>query len=157
MILRGVVGPYVDAMTEGGIKDYAKTRFELLTHCVFCCCRGRLRRWKFTVWERIFERIAVCERPRPRGDLDKNSSVTCDEWQSYTTQLFTEADGNGDGALSVDEFKQVIRSDRLFQSASHEYYDVNGDGKVMLAEMIGKPNPAFQILDKNKDCQIGPQ
>lgn len=89
-------------------------------------------------------------------DLDKNSSVTCDEWQSYTTQLFTEADGNGDGSLSVDEFKRVIRSDRLFESANHEYYDVNGDGKVMLAEMTGKPNPAFQILDKNKDCQIGP-
>ena len=33
--------------------------------------------------------------------------------------------------------------------------DANKDGKVALQEMTSKPNPAFEILDKNKDCQIG--
>ncbi len=92
----------------------------------------------------------------PTWDLDKNSSVTCDEWKSYTTQLFTEADGNQDGALTAKEYERVIRSDRLFQSATHKYYDANSDGKVVVAEMTGKPNPAFKILDRNNDCQIGP-
>lgn len=92
----------------------------------------------------------------PTWDLDKNRSVTCQEWQSYTAQLFTEADGNQDGALTAEEYQRVIRSDRLFQSASLQYFDANGDGKVVLAEMTEKPNPAFKILDKNGDCQIGP-
>mgnify|MGYP001811891829 FL=1 len=92
----------------------------------------------------------------PTWDLDKNRSVTCEEWQNYTTQLFTEADANRDGALTVEEYQRVIRSDRLFQSAGHKYFDANSDGKVVVAEMTGKPNPAFKILDKNGDCQIGP-
>lgn len=88
-------------------------------------------------------------------DLDKNNAVTCEEWQRYTTELFTEGDANRDGALTVEEYKTVIKADRLFQSADHAYFDANKDGKVALQEMTSKPNPAFQILDKNKDCQIG--
>ncbi len=91
----------------------------------------------------------------PTWDLDKNNSVTCEEWQRYTTELFGEGDINKDGALSKDEFGRVIRSDRLFETANHAYFDGNKDGKVMLQEMTSKPNPAFQILDKNKDCMIG--
>ncbi len=88
-------------------------------------------------------------------DLDKNNAVTCEEWQKYTTELHTIADKDGDGALTAEEYQTVIRNDRLFESANHTYFDANADGKVTLAEMSGKPNPAFQILDKNKDCQIG--
>ncbi|MBU2583044.1 MAG: hypothetical protein KJ622_15135 [Alphaproteobacteria bacterium] len=91
----------------------------------------------------------------PTWDLDKNNAVTCEEWQRYTTELFTEGDANKDGALSKEEYQTVIKSDRLFESADHAYFDANKDGKVMLQEMTSKPNPAFAILDKNKDCQIG--
>lgn len=89
-------------------------------------------------------------------DLDKNNSVTCEEWQRYTTELFKEADRDGDGALTPAEYQKVIKSDRLFETANHSYFDANKDGKVTIQEMTGKPNPAFQILDKNNDCQIGP-
>lgn len=89
-------------------------------------------------------------------DLDKNNSVTCEEWQRYTTELFTEADHNKDGALTAEEYQTVIKADRLFEVADHAYFDANKDGKVELQEMTSKPNPAFQILDKNNDCQIGP-
>lgn len=91
----------------------------------------------------------------PTWDLDKNNAVTCEEWQRYTTELFTEGDANKDGALTQEEYKTVIKADRLFQSADHAYYDANRDGKVMLQEMTSKQNPAFVLLDKNKDCQIG--
>lgn len=91
----------------------------------------------------------------PTWDLDKNNAVTCEEWQRYLTELFTEADANKDGALTKEEYQTVIKADRLFQSADHAYYDANKDGKVMLQEMTSKQNPAFAILDKNKDCQIG--
>lgn len=88
-------------------------------------------------------------------DLDKNNAVTCEEWQKYTLELLTEADRDGDGALTPEEYQTVIRSDRLFQTADHGYFDIDNDGKVTAQEMSGKPNPAFAILDKNKDCQIG--
>lgn len=91
----------------------------------------------------------------PTWDLDKNNAVTCEEWQRYTTELFNEGDADKDGALTVEEYKTVIKADRLFETADHAYFDANKDGKVMLQEMTSKPNPAFAILDKNKDCQIG--
>lgn len=90
----------------------------------------------------------------PTWDLDKNSSVTCDEWQRYATELFNEGDADRDGALTPLEYQKVINSDRLFETADHAYFDANRDGKVTVQEMTSKPNPAFQILDRNKDCMI---
>ncbi|MEQ8824163.1 MAG: histidine kinase [Filomicrobium sp.] len=89
-------------------------------------------------------------------DLDKNNSVTCEEWQRYTTELFNEADRDKDGALTLVEYKNIVKADRLFQTADHGYFDSNKDGKVVIQEMTSKPNPAFRLLDKNNDCQIGP-
>jgi hypothetical protein len=87
-------------------------------------------------------------------DLDKNGSVSCDEWVRYVSQEFRQADGNGDGALDGDEWKKLITSDRLFEIANISYYDANGDGRVTLEEMTGKQNLAFKLLDRNGDCQI---
>lgn len=87
-------------------------------------------------------------------DLNKDNVVTCDEWKAYATQLFREGDGNGDGALTEEEFNKVARTDRLFDVAGFKYFDTNGDGKITLEEFTGKQNPAFRILDKNNDCRI---
>jgi Ca2+-binding EF-hand superfamily protein len=87
-------------------------------------------------------------------DLDKNGSVSCDEWVRYITTEFRQADGNGDGALDAEEWQKLVSSDRLFQVADIKYYDSNGDGRVTLEEMTGKQNLAFKLLDRNGDCQI---
>jgi Ca2+-binding EF-hand superfamily protein len=87
-------------------------------------------------------------------DLDKNGTVTCDEWGQYISTSFREADTNGDGALDADEWKVLVKSDRLFEIANISYYDANGDGRVSLEEMTGKQNAAFKLLDRNGDCQI---
>jgi hypothetical protein len=34
------------------------------------------------------------------------------------------------------------------------YFDADGDGRLSLAEMTDKPNPAFALLDKNGDCVL---
>src|SRR3972149_552768 len=44
-------------------------------------------------------------------DLDKNSSVTCDEWRQYATTSFRETDGNGDGVLDAQEFVALAKGD----------------------------------------------
>jgi Ca2+-binding EF-hand superfamily protein len=87
-------------------------------------------------------------------DLDKNGSVGCDEWTRYVSTEFRQADGNGDGSLDAEEWKKLVASDRLFETANISYFDANGDGKVAVEEMTGKQNLAFKLLDRNQDCQI---
>jgi Ca2+-binding EF-hand superfamily protein len=87
-------------------------------------------------------------------DLNKDGSVSCDEWKQYAATSFRESDSNGDGALDQQEFLAMARSDRLFEVANVSYYDGNGDGRVTADELSGKPNTAFKLLDKNGDCRI---
>lgn len=87
-------------------------------------------------------------------DLDKNSVVSCDEWKQYAATSLHDADGNGDGALTQDEFSVMARTDRLFSVADAKYFDGNSDGRITLDELTGKQNRAFNLLDKNNDCQI---
>ena len=87
-------------------------------------------------------------------DLDKNGVVTCDEWKRYAADLFKEADANRDGMLSRDEYTAMSRGDRLFELVGFGYFDQNGDGRIALAELVDKPNPAFAILDKDRDCRL---
>ena len=87
-------------------------------------------------------------------DLDRDATVTCDEWKRYAAQLAKEADANGDGALNPDEFAKMSRVDRLFEIAGFKFFDTNGDGSITFAELTETPNPAFTYLDKNKDCRL---
>lgn len=87
-------------------------------------------------------------------DLDKNGIITCDEWKQYASGELRSADGNGDGALDATEWPKLSSSDRLFETADRGFFDLNGDGRVTADEIANKPNPAFTMLDKNKDCQI---
>ena len=89
-------------------------------------------------------------------DLNKDGSITCDEWKQYVTGLFREADKNHDGILTREEYAALTRRDKLFEIAGMNFFDANADGRVSLAEMTDKPNPAFTLLDKNGDCVIGP-
>jgi Ca2+-binding EF-hand superfamily protein len=70
------------------------------------------------------------------------------------TGLFREADTNRDGILTREEFAALGRRDRLFETVGMSYFDANADGRLTLAEMTDKPNPAFALLDKNGDCVI---
>lgn len=87
-------------------------------------------------------------------DVDRDGVVTCDEWKKYAGQLFKEAHGSSDGALTRAEFDKMSRTDKLFVTADFKFFDANGDGAVSFAELTEKPNPAFAYLDKNKDCRL---
>jgi Ca2+-binding EF-hand superfamily protein len=87
-------------------------------------------------------------------DIDKNGIVTCDEWKQYASTSLQQADGNADGALTTAEFTTMSQSDKLFDIATHKYYDRNSDGQVTAEELTTHSNRAFELLDKNKDCKI---
>jgi len=90
----------------------------------------------------------------PTWDLNKDGLVTCTEWKQYAGDLFRQADANGDGALTREEFQGMIAQDRLFEVADLTYFDADGDGRVTISELVDKPNPAFVLLDKDSDCTL---
>lgn len=85
-------------------------------------------------------------------DRDKDGNVTCDEWKAYTTELMTIGDVERKGYLTPEDWKRVINVDRMFETVDFRYYDRNGDGKVDRAEFVDRPNRAFELADRNKDC-----
>lgn len=87
-------------------------------------------------------------------DMDKDSVVTCAEWQQYALSIFKEADGNGDGQLTEAEYANMAKIDRLFHVAKFNYYDLNSNGQISADELVGKKNRAFELLDKNNDCKL---
>ncbi len=88
-------------------------------------------------------------------DMNKDGTITCDEWKQYAGEIFRDADADKDGSLTLQEWTGMTNTDKLFVTASHDYYDANNDGKVSLDELTGKKNQAFTLLDKNNDCQLG--
>ncbi len=87
-------------------------------------------------------------------DINKDNVVGCDEWTRYAGDLFQSADQDRDGAVTAEEYARITRQDKLFESAGFSYFDANGDGSLTLAEFAEKPNPAFVLLDKDKNCQL---
>lgn len=87
-------------------------------------------------------------------DVNKDNEVTCDEWKQYVGELFQTADGNADGALTAEEYKGVVAQDRLFETVGMNYFDTNNDGKLGRDEFANAPNPAFRLLDRDKNCTI---
>ncbi len=87
-------------------------------------------------------------------DLNHDGEVTCEEWRSYATSLFKEADGDHVGKLIREEFAKLAKIDWLFEVANFDYYDVNKQGYVTQADFVNRPNPAFEALDHDKSCLI---
>ncbi|HPG89972.1 MAG TPA: hypothetical protein PLD46_09980, partial [Hyphomicrobium sp.] len=87
-------------------------------------------------------------------DRNRDNQVTCDEWKAYATELFNAADATRDDALDVTEWNEMIKTDRMFEVADHNYFDANNDGKVSRAEFVDRPNPAFKLMDTGNTCVL---
>ena len=85
-------------------------------------------------------------------DRNKDGNVTCDEWKAYATELFEIGDVERKGFVTPEDWKRIVAIDRMFETVDFKYYDRNGDGKVDRAEFVDRPNRAFEMADRNKDC-----
>ena len=86
-------------------------------------------------------------------DLNRDNVVTCEEWKQYLATSFVEVDADRDGDLTPEEFASLAKQDKLFEEADYGFFG-GKDGKLTLAQMQARPNPAFERLDKNKDCRL---
>lgn len=87
-------------------------------------------------------------------DRNKDGVVTCDEWKAYAAELFDGADAGHKGYLVAEEWKRITAIDKMFVTVDFKYYDANGDGKVDRAEFVDRPNRAFEMADRDKDCDL---
>lgn len=87
-------------------------------------------------------------------DLNKDNVVTCDEWKQYLASSFADVDANKDGNLSKDEFARLAKQDKLFEEADYAFFGGTSDGKLTLATMQARQNPAFKRLDRDNDCRL---
>lgn len=90
----------------------------------------------------------------PSWDVDRDGMVTCQDWASYLSALFQAADKNRDGLLLPEEFQTIVATDRMFATADFRYWDAGKQGRLSLADMSARPNPAFTLVDKDRDCRL---
>lgn len=87
-------------------------------------------------------------------DLNKDGTVTCQEWKTYVGDMFDRADTARQGFLTPEQFKRMEAEDKLFAVADFRYFDSGSKGRVTRADLVDKPNPAFVMLDQDKSCSL---
>jgi len=94
------------------------------------------------------------KRRLARLDQNKDGTISLEEFTDRG-QL-QEADTNKDGVLSVDELATMIekrRTERMAERLTRRL-DVDGDGKVTLAELNNRAEKRFALLDSNNDGKL---
>lgn len=88
-------------------------------------------------------------------DTDKNGKISKAEADAARDRHFTEADANGDGSVSFEEF-QVMTEKRRQMKLKHRFErsDKNNDGVLTGDELGGRFADHFERLDKNGDGEI---
>ncbi|MBL8564718.1 MAG: EF-hand domain-containing protein [Hyphomicrobiaceae bacterium] len=98
----------------------------------------------------------------PRGmmralgsDLDKDGTVTLDEFLKDRTDRFASLDKNGDGVIDSDEITARMKAEADYRlRVLVKRFDANGDGKVTKDDAGARARERFAELDVNGDGVI---
>lgn len=98
-------------------------------------------------------------RPRLQARLDRldaNKDGAIDEQEFATAQNLKDADTNGDGTLSTEELAAMIQKRQAERQAQRllRQLDVDGDGKVTIAEVEQQRAKRFALMDRNNDGKL---
>lgn len=89
-----------------------------------------------------------------RLDTNKDGSIAQDEFVS--AQNLKDADANNDGTLSNEELVAMVQKREAERQAERltRRLDIDGDGKVTIAEVEKNKAKRFALLDRNDDGKL---
>jgi len=91
-----------------------------------------------------------------RLDANNDGSITRDEFGGNRLERLQAADENKDGTLSQEELANYLMKREFERRAARlaSRLDIDGDGKVSLAELENQQRKRFALLDRNDDGQL---
>jgi len=88
-------------------------------------------------------------------DWGGNGGVfTCDQWRAYMAKLYRFADPKKRGYIDEKSFAVIPRTSSVFASATFDYFDQAGKGRVTREEFLDFPSPFFARFDKKHNCHV---
>lgn len=109
------------------------------------------------------EKPVAAQSQKARGlsriDADKDGFITPEELSKRRIDALKSADANGDGELSQEELVAHLQK-REFERRARmmsRWLDVDGDGKVSIAEIERQNEKRLALLDTNDDGKISPE
>ncbi|WP_099831766.1 hypothetical protein [Methylosinus trichosporium] len=68
--------------------------------------------------------------------------------------MYNVADKRRRGYFDAQDFERMRRISPVFRSATFDYFDMSGKGRVTKAEFLAFPSPFFQRYDKRGTCRV---
>lgn len=97
-------------------------------------------------------------RMMERIDTDGSGSISAAEWSAVARGIgpIAEADGDGDGVLTVEEITAAMERQRAERRARmiERRYDIDGDGEITVDELTEHKQEQFALLDRDNDGTV---
>jgi hypothetical protein len=79
---------------------------------------------------------------------------TCDQWRAYVTRMYRLGDPRRRGYIEAKDFEIIKKASPVFQTATFDYFDMTGKGRVTQKEFIEFESPFFARFDKRHSCHV---
>ncbi len=79
---------------------------------------------------------------------------TCAQWRAYVTRMYRLADPRHRGYIEAKDFEIIKKASPVFQTATFDYFDMAGKGRVTQKEFIEFESPFFARFDKKHTCHV---
>lgn len=90
-----------------------------------------------------------------RADINKDGTVTREEFTQARADHFSKLDRNSDGYVDSNDVPERLAKRRAQNGGGGDFlaqqFDADGDGKVSKEEFVNGPTLAFDRADANKD------
>ena len=79
---------------------------------------------------------------------------TCEQWRTYVAKLYRLADPKKRGYIDEKSFAIIPKTSSVFASATFDYFDQSGKGRVTREEFLDFESPFFARFDKKHSCHV---
>jgi hypothetical protein len=79
---------------------------------------------------------------------------TCAQWRAYVTRMYRLGDPRHRGYIEAKDFEIIKKASPVFQTATFDYFDMAGKGRVTQKEFIEFESPFFARFDKSHSCRV---